>query len=125
MVGGGVTGAATAWDAAQRGLSVALVERDDFGGATSANSLKVIHGGIRYLQHLDIPRVRESCRERSAWLRTDLGGAVRRLRLQWVFLVDRYVLRSAVDLARGGVDHPSHAAIAGCRAPSARVPAPV
>ncbi|HKT61909.1 MAG TPA: glycerol-3-phosphate dehydrogenase/oxidase [Gemmatimonadales bacterium] len=69
VVGGGVTGAAIAWDAAQRGLSVALVERDDFGAATSANSLKVIHGGIRYLQHLDIPRVRESCRERSAWLR--------------------------------------------------------
>ena len=69
VVGGGVTGAATAWDAAQRGLSVALVERDDFGAATSANSLKVIHGGIRYLQHLDVVRVRESCRERSAWLR--------------------------------------------------------
>lgn len=69
VVGGGVTGAAIAWDAAQRGLSVALVERDDFGAATSANSLKVIHGGIRYLQHLDIARVRESCRERSAWLR--------------------------------------------------------
>jgi glycerol-3-phosphate dehydrogenase len=69
VVGGGVTGAAIAWDAAQRGLAVALLERDDFGAATSANSLKVVHGGIRYLQHLDIPRVRESCRERSAWLR--------------------------------------------------------
>jgi len=69
VVGGGVTGAAAAWDAAQRGLSVALVERNDFGAATSANSLKVIHGGIRYLQHLDVVRVRESCRERSAWLR--------------------------------------------------------
>jgi glycerol-3-phosphate dehydrogenase len=69
VVGGGVTGAAIAWDAAQRGLSVALVERGDFGGATSANSLKVVHGGIRYLQHLDVARVRESSRERSAWLR--------------------------------------------------------
>lgn len=66
VVGGGVTGAAIAWDAAQRGLSVALVERGDFGGATSANSLKVVHGGIRYLQHLDVARVRESSRERSA-----------------------------------------------------------
>ena len=69
VVGGGVSGAAIVWDAAQRGLSVALVERGDFGGATSANSLKVVHGGIRYLQHLDVARVRESCRERSAWLR--------------------------------------------------------
>lgn len=69
VVGGGVSGAAIAWDAAQRGLSVALVERGDFGGATSANSLKVVHGGIRYLQHLDVARVRESSRERSAWLR--------------------------------------------------------
>jgi glycerol-3-phosphate dehydrogenase len=44
VVGGGICGAAIAWDAAQRGLSVALVERGDFGGATSANSLKVVHG---------------------------------------------------------------------------------
>ena len=60
---------ATAWDAAQRGLSVALLERGDFGGATSAESLKVVHGGVRYLQHLDIVRVRESSRERRALLR--------------------------------------------------------
>lgn len=69
VVGGGVCGAATAWDAAQRGLAVALVERGDFSGATSAESLKVAHGGIRYLQHLDLVRVRESSRERSALLR--------------------------------------------------------
>ena len=69
VVGGGICGAAAACDASQRGLSVALLERGDFGGETSANSLKVVHGGIRYLQHLDLPRVRESCRERSALLR--------------------------------------------------------
>jgi glycerol-3-phosphate dehydrogenase len=69
VVGGGITGAATAWDAAQRGLSVALLERGDFGGATSAESLKVVHGGVRYLQHLDVVRVRESSRERRALLR--------------------------------------------------------
>ena len=69
VVGGGICGAAAAWDAAQRGLSVALLERGDFGEATSANSLKVVHGGIRYLQHLDLARVRESSRERSALLR--------------------------------------------------------
>ncbi|HET9040209.1 MAG TPA: glycerol-3-phosphate dehydrogenase/oxidase [Gemmatimonadales bacterium] len=69
VVGGGICGAAAAWDATQRGLSVALLERGDFGAETSANSLKVVHGGIRYLQHLDLPRVRESAGERSALLR--------------------------------------------------------
>lgn len=69
VVGGGICGAAIAWDGALRGLSVALLERTDFGSGTSAESLKVIHGGIRYLQHLDIARVRESARERAALLR--------------------------------------------------------
>jgi glycerol-3-phosphate dehydrogenase len=69
VVGGGICGAAIAWDAVQRGLSVALVERGDFGAATSANSLKIVHGGIRYLQHLDLRRLRESARERRALLR--------------------------------------------------------
>jgi glycerol-3-phosphate dehydrogenase len=69
VVGGGICGAAIAWDAAQRGLAVALVERGDFGAATSANSLKVVHGGIRYLQHLDLRRLRESARERRTLLR--------------------------------------------------------
>ena len=69
VVGGGICGAAAASDAAQRGLSVALLDRGDFAGETSAHSLKVVHGGIRYLQHLDLPRVRESARERSALLR--------------------------------------------------------
>lgn len=69
VIGAGIAGACAAWDAALRGLRVALVERGDFGGATSAHSLKVAHGGIRYLQHLDVARLRESCRERSAFLR--------------------------------------------------------
>lgn len=69
VVGGGIFGVALAWEAASRGLSVALLERDDFCGAASANSFKMVHGGIRYLQHGDVFRVRESCRERSALLR--------------------------------------------------------
>lgn len=69
VVGGGICGAAVAWDAVRRGLSVALLEREDFCARTSAYSLKFVHGGIRYLQHLDFKRVRESCRERSALLR--------------------------------------------------------
>ena len=69
IVGGGIYGAALAWESASRGYSVALVELGDFGGATSANSLKTIHGGIRYLQHLDVKRLRESARERTVLMR--------------------------------------------------------
>ena len=69
MVGGGITGVAAAWDAALRGLSVALVEAADFGGATSWNSLKTIHGGLRHLQRGDLASVIGSARERSAFLR--------------------------------------------------------
>lgn len=69
IVGAGVYGAATAWDAALRGLSVALIDRGDFGGETSFNNLKTIHGGIRYLQHADFRRMRESVRERRALMR--------------------------------------------------------
>lgn len=69
VVGGGIFGVSLAWEAASRGLSVALVERNDFCGGTSANSYKMVHGGIRYMQHADFPRIRESCRERSSLLR--------------------------------------------------------
>lgn len=69
VVGGGIFGACTAWEAASRGLTVALAERGDFSCATTANSYKIAHGGIRYLQQLDLPRVRESSREQSALLR--------------------------------------------------------
>ncbi len=64
VIGGGIYGAWVAWEASLRGLSVALVEKADFGGATSANSLKIIHGGLRYLQQADFKRMRESIHER-------------------------------------------------------------
>src|SRR3989454_12069080 len=64
VVGGGIYGLTIAYDAAQRGLSVALIERDDFGSGASFNHLRTIHGGLRYLQHLDLARARESVRER-------------------------------------------------------------
>lgn len=64
VIGGGVHGLAAAYDAAQRGLAVALVERDDFGSGASFNHLKTVHGGLRYLQSMDLPRVRESIIER-------------------------------------------------------------
>jgi glycerol-3-phosphate dehydrogenase len=64
VIGGGVYGLTVAYDAAQRGLSVALIEREDFGSGASFNHLRTIHGGLRYLQHLDVTRARESVRER-------------------------------------------------------------
>ncbi len=64
VVGGGITGAAVAYDASSRGLSVALVEKNDYGWATSAATSKLIHGGLRYLQNLEFGLVRESLRER-------------------------------------------------------------
>jgi len=65
VIGGGIYGACVAYEASLRGLSVALVEKGDFGSGTSANSLKIIHGGLRYLQQLDIKRLRASTRERT------------------------------------------------------------
>lgn len=67
VVGGGVHGACAAREAARRGLSVCLVERDDFGAATSANSLRILHGGLRYLQRLGFSRIRRSLRDQARW----------------------------------------------------------
>ena len=69
VVGGGIYGAALAWDAVGRGLRVCLIEKSDFSSGTSANSLKIIHGGLRYLQHADFRRMRESIREQHALMR--------------------------------------------------------
>jgi glycerol-3-phosphate dehydrogenase len=68
VIGGGIYGACIARDAALRGLAVALIEKADFCSGTSHNSLKIIHSGIRYLQHFDFRRVRESIDERRIWL---------------------------------------------------------
>jgi glycerol-3-phosphate dehydrogenase len=64
VVGGGITGAGVALDAASRGYSVALVERDDFARGTSSRSSKMVHGGLRYLQNFDLGLVREALLER-------------------------------------------------------------
>ncbi|WP_342348059.1 glycerol-3-phosphate dehydrogenase/oxidase [uncultured Nitrospira sp.] len=69
VVGGGIYGACVAWDASLRGLSVVLLEQGDIGSGTSANSLKIIHGGFRYLQHGDFTRMRESIQEQMALMR--------------------------------------------------------
>ncbi len=64
VIGGGITGAGVALDAASRGYSVALVERQDFASGTSSRSSKLIHGGLRYLQNFDLGLVREALMER-------------------------------------------------------------
>jgi glycerol-3-phosphate dehydrogenase len=69
VVGGGIYGLTIAYDCAQRGLSAALIERGDFGSGSSFNHLRTIHGGLRYLQTLDIGRARESLRERRTFAR--------------------------------------------------------
>src|SRR5919202_6530679 len=65
VIGGGITGAGVALDAATRGYSVALVERADFAIGTSSRSSKLVHGGLRYLQNFDLGLVREALLERS------------------------------------------------------------
>jgi glycerol-3-phosphate dehydrogenase len=79
VIGGGIVGAGIANEAARAGLAVALVDRGDFGGATSSASSKLIHGGLRYLRLGDVKLVREAHRERRALLQTVAPHLVRRL----------------------------------------------
>ncbi|MFT4612102.1 MAG: glycerol-3-phosphate dehydrogenase, partial [Gammaproteobacteria bacterium] len=65
IIGGGVTGAGIALDAASRGMKTCLIEKNDFASGTSNKSTKLIHGGLRYLKQLEIGLVRESGRERA------------------------------------------------------------
>lgn len=114
VIGGGINGAGIARDAAGRGLSVLLVEAQDLAGATSSSSSKLIHGGIRYLEHMKFKLVRDSLREREILLRNaphlirpmefvmPSGGADRP---EWVlrlglFLYDRLGGRSILPRSR-------------------------
>ena len=69
IIGGGINGCGIARDAAGRGLSVALAEKGDLGGATSSASTKLFHGGLRYLEYFEFRLVRESLIERETLLR--------------------------------------------------------
>ena len=69
VIGGGITGAGVALDAATRGHSVALVEKADFASGTSSRSSKLVHGGLRYLQKFDLGLVREALLERRLMVR--------------------------------------------------------
>ena len=70
VIGGGINGAATARDAALRGLVVLLLDKDDFAGGTTSWSTRLVHGGLRYLEYFEFALVRESLREREILLRT-------------------------------------------------------
>lgn len=96
VIGGGIHGACVARDAALRGMSVALVEKGDFCAATSHNSLKTIHGGIRYLQHLNFKRALESIREQQILSRT-MGHLVHPVR----FLMPNYGWKMRGPLVMG------------------------
>lgn len=77
VIGGGVNGAGIALDAASRGLSVALVESNDFASGTSSRSSKLIHGGLRYLEQYDLKLVREALQERELMITTIAPHLVR------------------------------------------------
>ena len=70
VIGGGVTGAGIALDAASRGLSIAVIEGQDWASGTSSRSSRLVHGGLRYLYNLDFKLVAEALRERGRLLTT-------------------------------------------------------
>jgi glycerol-3-phosphate dehydrogenase len=98
VVGGGVTGAGVALDAASRGLSVVLLERADLASGTSRWSSKLVHGGLRYLAHAEIGLARESARERAVLMGSTAPHLVRRL----PFLVPDVAGRAVTALAAAG-----------------------
>lgn len=101
IIGGGVTGAGTALDAASRGLSVALVEQRDWAAGTSSRSSKLIHGGIRYLEQFEFGLVREALREQSLMINTLCPHLVRPIRFLMPLtrrVIDRAYLGAGVML---------------------------
>lgn len=98
VIGGGITGVGAAFDAALRGLRVALVEKDDFASGTSSRSSKLLHGGLRYLAHLEVGLVREALRERGI-----LQRMVPHLVTPMPFVIPRYGKRRLLAL-RAGLD---------------------
>lgn len=84
VIGGGVNGLATAWDAALRGLSVAIIEKDDWGSGTSSWSSRLVHGGLKYLEHFEFGLVYESLRDRE-WLLTAAPHLVKPLAFMMPF----------------------------------------
>jgi glycerol-3-phosphate dehydrogenase len=114
VIGGGINGAGIARDAAMRGLRTALVEKDDFASGTSSRSSRLIHGGVRYLEHAQLGLVRESVRERETLLRI-APGIVHSQEFTWpVYAGSRIPLwklragLSLYDLLARGSDSENH-----------------
>ncbi len=101
VIGGGITGAGVARDAAMRGMRVALVEQSDFGSGTSSRSSRLVHGGVRYLEHGAVRMVFESSRERRTLLRI-APHLVRPLSFTWPVYnnarIPRWKLRAGLTL---------------------------
>jgi glycerol-3-phosphate dehydrogenase len=110
VIGGGITGAGVARDAALRGLTVAVVEKDDFGSGTSSRSSRLVHGGIRYLEYAQIGLVRESVREREVLLKI-APHLVHPLDFTWPVYrkarISKTKLRLAIGLYNILAGHPS------------------
>src|ERR1051325_527348 len=114
VVGGGITGCGIARDAALRGLAVALIEKNDFASGTSSRSSRLIHGGVRYLEHGHLGLVFEASAERRRLLRL-APHLVHPLRFTWPVYrgarIRRWKLLAGL---------PPHAALAPCRTAGAR-----
>jgi glycerol-3-phosphate dehydrogenase len=110
VIGGGITGAGVARDAAMRGLTVALVDKEDFASGTSSRSSRLVHGGIRYLEYAQIGMVRESVRERETLLRI-APHLVHPLEFTWPVYrkarISRTKLRLAIGVYNFLAGHPS------------------
>lgn len=112
VIGGGVTGAGIALDAATRGLKVAIVEAQDWSSGTSSRSSKLVHGGLRYLYQLDLKLVHEALRERGLLLTKNAPHLVKAQPLLWPFTTPM-VERSYSTLGVGLYDVMAQAAYPG------------
>ncbi len=83
IIGGGITGAGIAREAAMRGLKVGLVEMQDFASGTSSRSTKLAHGGLRYLAYGELDLVKEATTERN-WMRAHIPHLIRPVPFLWV-----------------------------------------
>ncbi|MCK4285882.1 MAG: FAD-dependent oxidoreductase, partial [Candidatus Lokiarchaeota archaeon] len=83
IIGGGITGAGVAREAAMRGLKVGLVEMQDFAAGTSSRSSKLAHGGLRYLAYGELDLVKEATTERN-WMRAHIPHLIRPVPFLWV-----------------------------------------
>lgn len=127
VIGGGINGAAIAWELSRRDYDVTLFEKGRCGAQTSSATTKMIHGGLRYLEHAHVALVRESLRDR-AWLLEHLPELVKPIEILLPVYVDsprsRFMVRAGLtlyDLLAGGTNIARHMAMSAAEL-AARVP---